>query len=190
MVPILMQPTVTSSAASASAPDPRSHSQFQIPKQGVLEGDTAPHHLHPQNQEWSPVAPLIPSDGQQAPSRSRPAVPSSHATRMHSTADGSTHETGPIREFVGRPGGNSDVPNSIEAQPLNLGVTTSNPAVMSINLDSSSSTPPSSQQGPAQSILLAPEEKSIALYTMRGLAASIKRSLNVERLAASAEPSA
>ncbi|KAI0251364.1 hypothetical protein BJV78DRAFT_484808 [Lactifluus subvellereus] len=190
MVPTPMQPTVTSSAASASAPDPRSQSQFQIPKQDVPEGDIAPHHPHPQNQEWSPVAPLVPSDGQQAPSQSRPALPSSHATRMHSTADGSTHETGATREFVGRQGGNSDVPNSIEAQPQNLGVATSNPAVMSINLGSSSSTPPSSQQGPAQSILLASEEKSTALYTMRGLAASIKRSLNAERLAASAEPSA
>jgi hypothetical protein len=48
-------------------------------------------------------------------------------------------------------------------------------------------TAPSSQ---SHSILLAPEEKSTALYTMRGLAASIKRSLNAERLAASEQPTA
>jgi hypothetical protein len=42
----------------------------------------------------------------------------------------------------------------------------------------------------SQSILLASEEKGSALYSMRGLAASIKRSLNAERLAASAESSA
>ena len=48
-------------------------------------------------------------------------------------------------------------------------------------------TAPSSQ---SHSILLAPEEKSAALYTMRGLAASIKRSLNAERLAASGQPTA
>ena len=46
-------------------------------------------------------------------------------------------------------------------------------------------TAPSSQ---SQSILLAPEEKSTTLYSMRGLAASIKRSLNAERLAASGQP--
>ena len=45
-------------------------------------------------------------------------------------------------------------------------------------------TAPSSQ---SHSILLAPEEKPTALYTMRGLAASIKRSLNAERLAASGQ---
>ena len=177
-----MQPTDTSSTASASAPDPRTQSQFQIPKQDVLEGSTAQHHPHPQSQVWSSVAPLV--DGQQAPSQSRSAAPSSHATHIHSTADVSTHETGPTQEFVGRPGGNPDVPNSIEVQPQNLGVTASNPAV---NLDSSSPTPLGLQQGPTQSISLVSEEK---LYTMRGLAASIKRSLNAERLAASAEPSA
>jgi hypothetical protein len=47
---------------------------------------------------------------------------------------------------------------------------------------------PSSQSGSTQSILLASEEKGTALYTMRGLAASIKRSLNAER--AAMEPSA
>ena len=48
---------------------------------------------------------------------------------------------------------------------------------------------PSSQSDSTQSILLA-EEKGKALYSMRGLAASIKRSLNAERLAASLKPSA
>jgi hypothetical protein len=48
-------------------------------------------------------------------------------------------------------------------------------------------TAPSSQ---SHSILLAPEEKSSSLYTMRGLAASIKRSLNAERLAASGQATA
>ncbi|KAH9077224.1 hypothetical protein EDB83DRAFT_2348892 [Lactarius deliciosus] len=53
------------------------------------------------------------------------------------------------------------------------------------NSPSTFPTAPSSQ---SHSILLAPEEKSTALYTMRGLAASIKRSLNAERLAASGQP--
>lgn len=53
------------------------------------------------------------------------------------------------------------------------------------NFPSTFPTAPSSQ---SHSILLAPEEKTTTLYTIRGLAASIKRSLNAERLAASGQP--
>jgi hypothetical protein len=186
MVPVPIQSSVTSSAASVSTPGLQSQSQFPIPKQNVLEGSTATPHPHPQSQEWSPFNPLFSSDGHQTSSQPCTVVPPTNATQMHPPADYSTHEAGASQGPVGRPGRNPDVPNGVAVQPQNLGFTTSSPAVVSTDLGFSASTP-GSQQGSAQSILLASEEKSTALYTMRGLAASIKRSLNAERLAASAE---
>jgi hypothetical protein len=190
MVPAPMQPTITPSAASSvSTSRVQIQSQFQIPKQGVPGGSTAPPHPYSQSQQWFPVAPLVPSDGQQVSSQPRPAIAPSPTTHMHTPADHLIHETGASRETAGRPGGNSDVPNDVGPQSYNLETTTGGPAAMSTDLGPSSSTPQGSQQGSAQSILLASEEKSSALYTMRGLAASIKRALNAERLAASAETS-
>jgi hypothetical protein len=179
MVPAPMQPPITPSASSVSTSRVQIQSQFHIPKQHVQ-----PHYQS--QQRWFPVAPLIPSDGQQVLSQPRPAIAPSPTTHMHTPADHLIHETGASRETAGRPGGNSDVPNDVGLQSYNLEATTSGPATMP---GPGSSTPQGSQQGSAQSILLASEEKSTAPYTMRGLAASIKRALNAERLAATAETS-
>ena len=80
--------------------------------------------------------------------------------------------------------------NTAEVHSHHLEATASNPAVTSTDFAPTTSVLPSSQSSSTRSILLDPKEKGTSLYTMHGLAASIKRSLNAERLAASAEPSA
>ena len=166
-------------------------SPFQVPKpEGVAVSPPPPI----QTEEWSSFAPVASAHGQQTPSQHvpparpshAPPAPPSHAPLPHTAANEFTPEKKPVR--LSRSTG--DANNSAEAQPHHPEVTTSSRVVTSTDQVPTLSAPPSSQSDSTQSILLASEENGKALYSMRGLAASIKRSLNAERLAASMEPSA
>ncbi|KAI0004971.1 hypothetical protein BJV74DRAFT_880894 [Russula compacta] len=175
-VPFSTQSTIAQPTPSASAQNLQDRSQSQIPKQEEVAATPLPH---PQTQEWHSLA-HSPQQVTSSGTQPRPAVPSSHVPPLHPSTDGSTLETAISRTVL----------NTSEVHSHHLEATTSNPAVTSTDLTPTTSVLPSSQSSPTRSILLDPKEKGTALYTMHGLAASIKRSLNAERLAASAEPSA
>jgi hypothetical protein len=171
--------TVASPTVSVSAQNLQHPSQFQMSKP---EGAAVPPLTHPQTQNWSSFSPVATTHGQQASSQLHAAAPLSHPHLPQTPTDDLTSGTDAIR-----PAQNSgDAHNSAEAQP-HLENTAGSPVVTSTDIAPTPSALPSSQSASTQSILLASEEKGTALYTMRGLAASIKRSLNAERLAASME---
>ena len=172
MVPSPMQSTIATTIATLSAQNPHNQSHFQIP---VQEG-TAPLP-HPQTQEWHLSVPM--TLGQQAVSHPHAAAPSTHVPLPPPTDD-------PALNTVVDPAmlNATNSHNDREVQPHHPGAIATNPALTSTGLTSAPPALPSSRPGPTQSILLESEEKGSALYTMRGLAASIKRSLNAERLAA------
>ena len=168
--------TTLTPMASVPAQIPQNQNHLQIPKQ---EGTAVPLP-HPQTQEWHSV-PVITNPGGQEASQTHAAAPSAHAPPPHPPTDVSTLDT-----VVDSAMKNSTVAhNDAGVQSHHPEAITSNPTRTSAGPASTPSALPNSQ-----SILLASEEKGSALYTMRGLAASIKRSLNAERLAASAESSA
>jgi hypothetical protein len=158
----------TSSTAFASTNSLQSHSQSQIPNHNVPnQGASAPPGLHYRRQEWL-------SDPRSAPTQSHPVAQSALAPPLRPPTDSSAPQISVTQR--------QEIPisNAIkEETPVHSATTT--------HFASTFPTAPSSQ---SQSILLAPEEKSSSLYTMRGLAASIKRSLNAERLAASEQATA
>ncbi|KAF8505728.1 hypothetical protein F5888DRAFT_464783 [Russula emetica] len=150
------------------------------------EGVAVPPPPPPQTQEWNSFAPMASAHGGQMSSQHAPVAPPSHAPFPHTPANELTAETNAVR--LARSTG--DAYNTAEVQSHHPEVTTSSRVVTSTDRAPALSAPPSSQSDSTQSILLASEEKGKALYSMHGLAASIKRSLNAERLAASMEPSA
>jgi hypothetical protein len=173
--------TGTTSVHSTVAPHSVSVSAQNLQPSSQIQGGVAVRPLpHPQTQEWKPYSPLASTHGQQASSQPRPAAPLSYPPLLQNPTDNLALNTDDIRpaQNPGDAYNGSDVQSHLET-PAN------NPVVTSTDLAPTVSAPPSSQ-----SILLASEEKETALYTMRGLAASIKRSLNAEKLAASMEPSA
>jgi hypothetical protein len=174
--------TVAPPAVSMSAQNFQRPSPFQVSKS---EGAAMPPTPPPQTQEWSSFTPVASAHGRQTSSQHAPAAPPSHAPLPHTPANELTTETNAVR--LARTGGTY---NAAEAQSHHPEVATSSRVVTSTDLAPTLSAPPGSQSDSTQSILLASEEKGKALYSMRGLAASIKRSLNAERLAASMQPSA
>ena len=122
---------------------------------------------------WIP-APATSRDERSAPSLPHLAAPSIFAPPLHPHTNISAPQTSVSQhqEIL-----ISDVKE--EGTPVHSATATHFPSTFP--------TAPSSQ---SQSILLAPEEKSSALYSMRGLAASIKRSLNAERMATSGQATA
>ena len=136
----------------------------------------------PPAQGW--ISPVASTHGQQALSQFHPAAPLNYPPSLQTPTNDFTSETNTLRSAQNT----REVYNSAEVQTHHADspvVTSADPAPAP-----TISVPPSSQPSSTQSILLASEEKGRALYTMRGLAASIKRSLNAERLAASTEPPA
>lgn len=182
-VPISTQPTTAASIASASAQNPRNQSAYQILKQ---DGTMAPLP-HPQKQEWHSSVPVVSTLRRQAASPpTNAAVPSTHPSTLHPHTNDSSRNTVVNSAMLN----SADMRNEAEMQSHHSDAFADNSAVTSTSLVSGPPTLPSSQSGPTQSILLASEDKGSPLYTMRGLAASIKRSLNAERLATSSHPSA
>ena len=182
-VPISTQPTTAAPMASASAQNPRNQSSFQIPKQ---DGTMAPLP-HPQTHEWHSSVPVISTLGRQAASPlTSAAAPSTHSSLLHPHTNDSSRNTVVNSAMLN----SADVRNEAEMQSHHSEAIAENSALTSTGLVSAPPALPSSQSGPTQSILLASEDKGSPLYTMRGLAASIKRSLNAERLATSSGPSA
>lgn len=147
----------------------------------------------PQTQEWNSFAPVASAHVRQTSSQHAPAALPSHTPAASPSHTPLPHP--PAKELVTetysvRPApGTGDAHNVAESQSHYPEVTTRSGVVLSADRILSLSAPPSSQSDSTQSILLAPE-KGKALYSMRGLAASIKRSLYAERLAASVRPSA
>lgn len=182
--------TVAPPAISRSAQNVQRSDPYQVSKR---EGVAMPPPPPPPTQDWNSFAPAASSHGRQASSQHVPASPASHAPLPHNPANESTAETDAVRLArvrLARSTGDPHAHNVAEAQSHHPEVTTSGRVVTSTDRVPTLSAPPSSQSDSTQSILLASEEKGKALYSMRGLAASIKRSLNAERLAASTEPSA
>ena len=173
--------TVASPTVSVSAQNHQHPNQFQMSKP---EGAAVPI-THPQTQNWNSFSPVASTHGQQASSQLHAAAPLSYPHLPQTPTDDLTSGTDaiPIAQNF------EDAHNRAEVQP-HLENTAGSPVVTSTDIAPTPSALPSSQLGSTQSILLASEEKGTALYTMRGLAASIKRSLNAERLAASTEVSA
>ena len=136
----------------------------------------------PRTREWHSSVPAILNPGEQEASQAHKVAPSVHGPPPH-------HPT-------------TDIPNPdtvVASAMMNATVAHNDASLQSQHPEAIASNPTPTSADPAstpsalpnsQSILLASEEKGSALYTMRGLAASIKRSLNAERLAASAESSA
>ena len=172
-------PHSTPAPPAISVQNRQRQSQFQVSKP---EAVTMPPPPPPQTREWSSFAPVTSAHGRQTSSQHVPAAPS-HAPLTHTPANELTTETNAVR--LARSTG--DVYNVSEAQSHHPEVTTSSHVVISTDRAPTVSAPPSSQ---SESILLASEEKGKTLYSLHGLAASIKRSLNAERLAASMEPPA
>ena len=163
-VPIYSAPA--SSTAFASASSFQSHSQAQIPNQNVpSEGVSA----NPQMRIRWVSAGAIPQEERSITSLPHLVAPSAPALPFHPHTDNSSSET-KVTQHQEFPVSHV----SKEETPVHSTTATHFPSTFP--------TAPSSQ---SHSILLAPEEKSSALYTMRGLAASIKRSLNAERRATS-----
>jgi hypothetical protein len=186
-VPISTQPTTAAPMASASASAQIPHvpiqRSFQIPKQ---DGTMAPLP-HPQKQEWHSSVPVISTLERQAASPlASAAVPSTHSSLMHPHTNDSSRNTVVNSAMLN----SADMHNEAEMQSHHSEVIADNSALTSTGLVSAPPALPSSQSGTTQSILLTSEDKGSPLYTMRGLAASIKRSLNAERLATSSGPSA
>jgi hypothetical protein len=163
------------SAQNLQRPNP-----FQVSKP---EGSAVPPRPHPQTQEWDSIAPVVSTHGRQTLSQHAPAPPPSHAPLQRTPTNELASEANAVR--LARNTG--DVYNAAEAQSHYRETTTSSRIVTSTDLASAVSAP---QSDSTKSILLASEKKGTAPYSMSGLAASIKRSLNAERLAASIEPSA
>ncbi len=167
MHPELQAPMHSAAASSTAFAQAKSLQirQFQIPNHNLPnEGAPQPHF---RRQEWT-SAPAISVDERLAPSQPHQVAPSDNSAPQTSVSQGIVSpQEFPIFDV------------SEEDTPDHSATTT--------NFASTFPTAPSSQ---SHSILLAPEEKSTALYTMRGLAASIKRSLIAERLAASEQPTA
>ena len=175
-------PTVAPPPISKSAQNVQRPSQFQVSKpEGVAMSPPPPQ----QTREWISYVPAASAHGRQTSSQHAPA---SHVPLPHTPANESTTETNAVR--LARSTGPGDAYNAAEAQSHHPEVTTSSRLVTSTDHAPTLSAPPNLQSDSTQSILLASEEKGKALYSMRGLAASIKRSLNAERLAASMDPSA
>ena len=172
--------TVAPPAISMSAQNLQRPGPIQVSKP---EGVAVPPPPPPQG--WNSFAPVASAHGRQMSSQHAPAASPGHAPLPHTPANESTTDANPVRPA--RSTGDTD--NVAEAQSHHPEVTTSSGAVSSTDRLPTLSAPPSSQSDSKQSILLA-SEKGKALYSMRGLAASIKRSLNAEKLAASVEPSA
>lgn len=126
----------------------------------------APPQQHYRRQGWIP-------DPRSAPSLPHPVAPSAPAPPLRPPTDNLAPQIS-VTQFQENP-----ISNAIKEE-------TPHSATAS-HFASTFPTAPSSQ---SQSILLAPEEKSSSLYTIRGLAASIKRSLNAERLAVSEQATA
>ena len=171
-----MPSTTLTPMASVSAQIPQNQNHFRIPEQ---EGTAVPLP-HPQTQEWHSSAPVTINVGKQEASQTHAAAPSAHAP-PHPPTSVSTLGT------------------VVDSATMNVTVAHNDAGVQSHHRETIVGDPTPTSAGPAstpsalpnsQSILLASEEKGSALYTMRGLAASIKRSLNAERLATSGEPSA
>ncbi|KAF8272471.1 hypothetical protein EI94DRAFT_296972 [Lactarius quietus] len=166
-----------SSTVFAPAHSLQSHSQSQIPDHNISNGGvSAPVQLSFRRHEWIP-APVIPHDERSAQSLPHPVAPSTLAPPHYPHIDNLAQQTSVSQPVVApQECPISDVRK--EEMPVHSATGT--------HLASTFPTAPSSQSHS----ILAPEEKSSALYTMRGLAASIKRSLNAERLAASEQATA
>jgi len=166
-----------------SAQNLKRPSSFQVSKpEGVAV--PLPPPPPPQTQEWKSFTSVASAHGRQTSSQHIPAAPASHAPLPHPPANELTIETNSVR--IAR--STRDAYNAAEAQSHHPEVTTNSRVVTPTDRAPTLPAPPTD---PTQSILLEEEEeKGKALYSMRGLAASIKRSLNAERLAASTEPSA
>ena len=162
-----VQPTVAPATVSVAAQNPRHPSQIQIQ---TSEGAAV--------RGWNIYSPVVSTHGQQALPQLHPAAPPGHPSVLQNDL---TSETGTLQS-ARNPG---DAFTSAGLQSHHLETTASRPVVTSTDPAPNLSAPPSSQ---SQSILLAPEEKGTALYTMRGLAASIKRSLNAAVSSASSDP--
>jgi hypothetical protein len=172
--------TVVPPASSMPAQNLQRPSPFQVSQP---EGVAVPPPPPPRTQEWRSFAPVAPAHGQQTSSQHAPAVPPSHAPLPHTPPNEWATETSTVQ--LAR--GTGDTYNVAETQSHHPEVPTSSRVVTSTDRAPTVSAP---QSDSTQSILLASEEKGKALYSMLGLAASIKRSLNAEKLAASTEPSA
>jgi hypothetical protein len=165
-VPIHSAPA--SSTTFASAGSLQSHSQSQIPN----------HNVPSEVASATPQMPLrwvsartIPQDERSITSLPPVVAPSAPALPLHLHTDNSASQTNVAQH---------------QEFPISHVVKEETPTTAT-HFPSTFPTAPSSQ---SHSILSAPEEKSSALYTMRGLAASIKRSLNAERRAASEQATA
>ena len=162
--------TTLTPVASMTAQIPQSQNGFQIPKQ--QEGTAVPIS-HPQTQKWHSSVPVTSNLGEQETSQTQATAPSHHRPTDVSVL-GAVVNPAAMNTTVAQ--------NEAGVQSNHPEAIASNPTLTSAVHASTPSALPNSQ-----SILLASEEKESALYTMRGLAASIKRSLNAERLAASVE---
>ncbi|KAI0307205.1 hypothetical protein B0F90DRAFT_536916 [Multifurca ochricompacta] len=192
VVPVTPAPT-TASLDSVSVQNPQNQSQFQIMKQEPPTG-VGPIllPLDPPRQEWHPEVRVISVEERLAPSQARPTALHNIVSHQLSDTDNTPLQADVTQGIAGQSElvNMSDVHNNGEVQSHYLGATASNAVLTSTDITSGLSTPLRSQPGSTQSILLASEKKSTALYTIRGLAASVQRSLNAERLGASTEPSA
>ena len=167
--------TTLTSVASMSAQIPQNQNHFQIPTQ--QEGTAVPIS-HPQTQKMHSSVPVTSDLGEQEASQTQATAPSAHAPSHHPPTGVSA-----LGAVV-----NPAMMNATAAQN-EAGVQSHHPEAIASNPTPTSAVPASAASAlpNSQSILLASEEKESALYTLRGLAASIKRSLNAERLATSAE---
>ncbi|KAI0304147.1 hypothetical protein BC826DRAFT_214687 [Russula brevipes] len=178
-----MHPTVPISTSPTIAPTSQvsgqnqNQSQSHMPAQG---GAVAPSLPHTQTHGLHTFSPMVSAQGQQIMPQISSVARSGHAPLLRRPVHESTFETG-----VDRP-----ISNTADAADVQRGhpeTAASHPVAKTLTDPAGIlSALPSSQSGPAQSILL-DSEKGAAVYSMRGLAASIKRSLNAERLAASAK---
>ncbi|KAH9045452.1 hypothetical protein EDB85DRAFT_32541 [Lactarius pseudohatsudake] len=163
--PEVQAPIHSATASSTVFAPARSHqmqSQFPIPIHSAPnEGVPTLPQAHFRRQEWTSG---ISGDGRLVPSQPHLVVPSDNSAPQTSASQGIV---------------------SPQERPVSGVIKEETDHSTTANFPSTFPTAPSSQ---SHSILLAPEEKSTTLYTIRGLAASIKRSLNAERLAASGQP--
>ncbi|KAI9507029.1 hypothetical protein F5148DRAFT_1208971 [Russula earlei] len=185
-VPITMQSTFAHPTTLISTPNLQNQRQFHIPAQVVAVPAASVPLPQTQAQERHSFVPVVSIAGQQAVSQPHPAASFDHAPVLRPSTDNSSIETTNVQRELN----NTNVHDGADVQTHNPVINAGNRAVSSGSFASTVSVIPGSQPSSTQSILLGSEDKGTALYTLRGLAASIKRSLNAEKLAASVEPSA
>ncbi|KAI0268308.1 hypothetical protein BC834DRAFT_686319 [Gloeopeniophorella convolvens] len=181
---------VQPAAQPSSRPDvPQAQQGYHQPQHTRIGAPVTPNSTQfnhqAQSSGWHPTTEAGPSTGQPAPHDVHPAPPPSLTSPYPSNTYESSLGTKPRSEVVS--GSGVLEPHKPTTGPQ--GVVVPSSTAPTTGPLSTMTAPSSTQSGSQQSLLIGGEQVSAAPYSLRGLAASIKRSLNAERLAASPGPS-